>query len=196
MSRQDTTPAATVCPLTQEMLATARSLRHRTALKRTKQQRLKADRRTVLYLYLLSTTTLHHSVLATMKSCSSRALQVARCRRVKGLRGGLSHRDSHRWLSHSARSSSARRGRRGDAPSEGNGRRQLPPAELFYLTVVSYLTPPPPPPPAHRSSRCQPTATPQPGSRSCFLSAGLSPGRTEASTPETVLRKVKHLVSL
>lgn len=47
------------------------------------------------YLYLLSTTMLYHRVLANTTNCSSTAQHVALCRRVKGLRGGLSHSDSH-----------------------------------------------------------------------------------------------------
>ncbi|TNN69444.1 hypothetical protein EYF80_020278 [Liparis tanakae] len=67
-----------------------------------------------LYLYLLSTTTLHHSALAITKSCSSTAQHVALCRRVNGLRGGRSHRDSHRSLTRTYCSSHA-----GDRPDGG-----------------------------------------------------------------------------
>lgn len=39
---------------------------------------------------------LYHHVLANTKSCNNKVQQVALCRRVKGLRGGLSNSDSHR----------------------------------------------------------------------------------------------------
>lgn len=67
---------------------------------------------------------LYHKVLANTKSCSSNVQQVALCRRVKGLRGGLSNSDSHRWLSHSALCSSYLRRRGGSRSAASSGGRQ------------------------------------------------------------------------
>lgn len=39
---------------------------------------------------------LYHQLLANTNSCNNKVQQVALCRRVKGLRGGLSNSDSHR----------------------------------------------------------------------------------------------------
>ncbi len=61
------------------------------------------------------------------------------------------------------------------------------------LVVASYLRPPPQSLPVRRFSRCRLTATPQPGSSSCFLSASLWPRRTVASTPGTDLREGQEM---
>jgi len=158
---------------------------------------------TFLYLYLLSTTMLYHRVLANSKSCKRTAQHVALCRRVKGLRGGLSHSDSHKWLSHSALCSSHRRRRgswRSTASSEWKEGKEMCDgvneplmSSSRCLSHVCYLRPPPQSPPVHRFSHCQLTATPQPGSSSCFLSADLWPRRTVASMQETDLMKEQQM---
>lgn len=99
-----TTPAATVSPFNDEDLDTALGLKDMIAFIRSCMVGIYKERQTrqnppshpFTYPYRLSTTMLYHRVLANRKSWSNKAQHVALCRRVNGLRVGLSHSETHR----------------------------------------------------------------------------------------------------
>lgn len=119
------------------------------------------------HLWALSPTAPYHTALAPRKRPTRRTQHVARCTRVKRLRGGRSHVESQTCLSKKPRCSSATRrrwNRHSTASPEGDRRASGDPRPgigLFRCGCQegSYLQQAPPSPPGPRWPPSPPTAS-------------------------------------